>query len=118
MSPAKRFGKVEVSPEAVATIAGRTAMQSYGVVGMASRRLKDGIAELLQHDSCGKGVEVRLLDGQVFIDLYVVVEYGTKISEVARNIMRNVKFAVEQSLGTPVTRVNVNVQDLRISGKA
>ncbi|MDO8671424.1 MAG: Asp23/Gls24 family envelope stress response protein [Dehalococcoidia bacterium] len=117
MPQGKRLGKVEVSAEAVATIAGRAVIQSYGVVGMASRRFKDGIATLLHHDSCSKGVDVHLNSDQVIIDLFVVVEYGTRISEVAKNIMCNVKFAVEQSLGTPVAQVNVNVQGLRISGK-
>ena len=109
------MGKVEVSRNAIATMAGRAVTQSYGVVGMASHRLTDGIAEILQQDNYSRGVEVRFRDGQLVIDLYVVLEYGTRISEVARNIMGNVKFAVEKSVGLPVAEVNVNVQDLRVS---
>jgi len=51
------------------------------------------------------------------VDLYVVVEYGTWISEVARNIASGVKFAVEKALGQPVAQVNVNVKGLRISDR-
>jgi len=53
--------------------------------------------------------------GQVVIDLYVVIEYGTRISEVARNIMSNVKFAVESALDVKGALINVNVQDIRVS---
>jgi uncharacterized alkaline shock family protein YloU len=118
MSTIKRLGKVEVSPGAIATIAGRAVTQCYGVVGMASRRLKDGFAEILQQENLSRGVEVRFVDDQIIVDLYVVIEYGTRISEVAKNIMSNVKFAVEKSLGLPVAQVNVNVQGLRVSNGA
>jgi uncharacterized alkaline shock family protein YloU len=46
----------------------------------------------------------------------VVLEYGLRITEIAHNIMASVRFAVEQSLGLHVVRVNVNVQALRVSG--
>ncbi|MBI4757668.1 MAG: Asp23/Gls24 family envelope stress response protein [Chloroflexi bacterium] len=108
-------GRVEVSPAAIATLASRTAMECYGVVGMSAKTLTAGLAEILQQESYHRGVEVRLAGDQIVIDLYVVIEYGTRISEVAHNIMRNVKFALERSLGAPVVQVNVNVQGLRVS---
>lgn len=113
----KYWGKVEVSLDAIATIAGRAALQCYGVVGMSSRRLKDDIAEVLQQENYRRGVKVRSREGNITIDLYVVVEYGTRICEVARNIMSTVKFTVEKAMGLPVAQVNVNVQGLRISDK-
>ncbi len=109
------WGKVEVSPEAIGTIASGAVMQCYGVVGMSSRRLYGGLPEILHHDDRRRGVEVKFADGHIVIDLYVVLEYGTRISEVAQNIMSSVKFAVEKSLATPVVQVNVNVQGLRVS---
>ncbi|MDQ6693551.1 MAG: Asp23/Gls24 family envelope stress response protein [Chloroflexota bacterium] len=108
-------GKVEVSPRAIAHLASRAAQSSYGMVGLASRHARPGIAELLRRDELYKGVAVSFADGQVVIDLYVVIEYGTRISEVARNIMSNVKFSVEQALGVPVVQVNVNVHGIRVS---
>ena len=113
----RRLGKVEVSLDAVATIAGRAALQCYGVVGMSSSRLRDDIAEVLQQENYRRGVKVHSRDSNITIDLYVVVEYGTRISEVGRNIMSTVKFTVEKALGLPVAQVNVNVQGLRISDK-
>lgn len=117
MDEVSSLGRIEVSPGAIATLAGRSVSQCYGVVGMASRHLRDGIAELLQQENCNRGVDVRFVDDRIIIDLYVIIEYGTRISEVARNIMSNVKFAVERTLGVPVAEVNVNVQALRISDK-
>lgn len=109
------LGKVEVSPHAIATIAGHAIASCYGVVGMASTTLKDGLAEILQQENYSRGVKVHLVDGQIVIDLYVVIEYGVRISEVAHNIMSGVRYAVERSLGLPVAQVNVHVQGLHIS---
>jgi uncharacterized alkaline shock family protein YloU len=108
-------GKIEVSPRAIAHLASRAAQRSYGVVGLASRHARPGLAELLRREEISKGVDVGFDNGQVVVDLYVVMEYGVRISEVARNIMSNVKFALESSLGVPVVHVNVNVQGIRVS---
>ena len=62
-----------------------------------------------------KGVEVSISEGRVIVNLYVIIEYGTRISEVARNIMSSVKFALESSLGVHVVQVNVTVQGIRVS---
>lgn len=109
-----RSGKIEISPTAIASIARQAVLSSYGVVGIASGSLVGGLAELLHRDS-KRGVEVKLEDNQIVIDVYVVLEYGTRISTVAHNIMSNVKFSVEKALGVPVSQVNVHVQGLRVS---
>lgn len=111
----EKLGRIEVSQRAIASIAADAALRSYGVIGMATSRLKDGLAEILRREQQDRGVAVRLEDGQIVIDLYVVVEYGTRVSEVGRNIAQAVKFAVERATGVPVAKVNVNVQGLRVS---
>jgi uncharacterized alkaline shock family protein YloU len=112
---AQLAGKIEVSTRAVAHLASRAAERSYGVVGLATRHARPGWAELLRREEVHKGVEVNFIDDHVVIELYVVIEYGTRISEVARNIMSNVKFAVESALDVKSVRVNVNVRDIRVS---
>jgi uncharacterized alkaline shock family protein YloU len=83
---------------------------------MASKTLRDGLAVLLQKDNPHRGIEVRFLNhNNIIVDLYVIMEYGTRISEVANSIMSSVKFAVERSLELPVVQVNVNVQGVRVS---
>ena len=115
MSEETRLGKIEVSPMAIAAIASMAVLECYGVVGMASSSLRHGLAEILGKDNSRRGVEVSLVKDQVAIDLFVVLEYGLRISEVAHNIMESVKFNVEKALGIPVAEVNVHVQGLRVS---
>ena len=110
------LGKIEVSPLAVASLASDAVLRCYGVVGMApAGTLRDGLVEILQRDATHRGVEVHVRDDRIIVDLYVVIEYGTRISEVAHNIMETVKFRLEQALGMPIAEVNVHVQDLRVS---
>ena len=116
MSEDSTLGRIEVSRRAIATLASEAVLSCYGVVGMAAATLRDGIAEVLQVDNSHRGVDVEVVDGRIVIDLYVVVEYGTRISEVAHNVMETVTFHVEKSLGMPVAEVNVHVQGLRVSG--
>ncbi len=109
------FGKIHVSPRAISSIASDAVLSCYGVVGMAPATVRDGLAEILQVENSHRGVDVDVVDGQIIVDLYIVIEYGTRISEVAHNVMETVKFAVEQALGMPVAEVNVHVQGLRVS---
>jgi uncharacterized alkaline shock family protein YloU len=116
MATESYLGKIEVSPLAVASLASEAVLGCYGVVGLAAAgTLRDGLVEILQRDATHRGVEVRLRDGAIVVDLYVVIEYGTRISEVAHNIMETVKFRLERALGKPIKEVNVHVQDLRVS---
>ncbi len=92
MTEETTLGKIDISPDAIAAIASAAVVECYGVVGMASRNMLDGLAELLQHDRARRGVEVTMSEGHIAVDLYVIVEYGTRISEVAYGVMNRVKF--------------------------
>lgn len=108
------LGRIMISTKAMATIAAQAALQSYGVVGMASKNIVDGIADLIVRDP-RHGVEVKAENGVINIELYIVVEYGTRIASVATSVANGVQYQVERALGLPVNSVNVHVQDLRIS---
>jgi len=109
------LGSIEVSPTAIASLASQAVLECYGVVGMASKDLASGIVEILQPSSHRRGVDVNIGDDLIEIDLYVVIEYGTRIATVARNIQSVVKYTAEKALSVPVVAVNVHVQDLRVS---
>lgn len=110
------YGKIDISDETVAVIAGSAAMECYGLLGMASRKqFKDGIAELLGRDNLARGVEVSLENNRLFIHLYIIVSYGTKISEVAHNIQLKVKYVLHEIVGLEVAQVNIVVQGVRVS---
>jgi uncharacterized alkaline shock family protein YloU len=113
--PAENLGRVEISPGAIATIAANALESSYGVVGLAARRLRNGKAEMLRPEQVREGIEVRMDGEKIVIELYVILQYGLRISEVAHNIMRDVKYLVQNRLGMPVEQVNVNVQGLRFA---
>jgi len=107
---ARELGRIEVFPAVVGAIAGHAAVECYGIMGMAARGLRDGVATLLRRENVHRGVEVREVEGQLVIDVYVVVQYGVRITEVALNLKRAVRFEVERSTGVPVAEVNVFVQ--------
>jgi uncharacterized alkaline shock family protein YloU len=108
------LGNIYISHRAIATIACQSALESYGVVGLAAKNIAEGIAQVLVKDPT-LGVEIDF-DGQAIkIDLYIIVEYGTRITSVASSAADNVRFMVERALGLTVSQVNIHVRGLRIS---
>jgi len=108
------LGSIHVSPRAIASIAYQAALQSYGVVGLASKNVVEGLAQALVKDPT-HGVDVDY-DGQnVNVDIYIIVEYGTRIKSVAKSVANTVRYQVEKALGLPINEINVHVQGLRIS---
>ncbi len=107
---ARDRGRIEVFPGVVAAIAGHAASECYGVFGMAARNLREGVATLLRRDNLHRGVWVREAEGSLSVDVYVVVQFGVRITEVAHNLQMAVRFEVERAVGVPVAEVNVFVQ--------
>lgn len=111
-----QIGQIDVAVEVIETLAGGAAMDCYGLVGMASRKqLKDGITELLRRDNLSKGVVVREDEEGIHIDMYIIVSYGTKISEVAHNVQSKVNYTLDQTLGLSASSVNIFVQGVRVT---
>ena len=110
---ARQWGRIEVFPSAVGAIAAHASLGCYGITGMAARGLRDGFAELLRRENADRGVEVVEIEGGLEIDVFVIVQYGIRISEVAHNLQQTVKFEVERAVNVPVVKVNVNVQGVR-----
>ena len=108
------LGRIEISPTAIASVAALAVTQAYGIVGLASKNFADGVVRSLAGD-VHRGVKVTVDDARVEIDLYVIVEYGTRIASVAASLQNLVRFNVEKALGVPVEVVNVHVQGLRVS---
>ena len=116
MSDTQSEGQIQVSLSAVASIANEAVLTCYGVVGTTAKDLTSGIVNVLSKES-KRGIEIKLQDGQLVIDIYVIMEYGIRIVAVAHSIMEVVKFSIERALGIPVTAVNVHVMGLRVSNK-
>ena len=108
------LGGIHISPGAVATIAYRATLESYGVVGLAARNLADGLVKTITRDP-SRGITVRYDGEEIDIEIHVIVEYGTRISSVAESVSNTVRFPVEKALGLKVNSVNVHVAGLRVS---
>ncbi|NPV91386.1 MAG: Asp23/Gls24 family envelope stress response protein [Firmicutes bacterium] len=109
-----QWGSIFIAEEVVATIAGLATTECYGVVGMAPRTWSEGITDILGRDSLSKGVEVIWENERLRIEVHIVVGYGTRISEVARNIISQVKYRVTGCIEMPVDWVTVNVRSVKV----
>lgn len=107
------LGSIKITEEVVAIIAGMAATEVPGVASM-SGGIAGGIAEALGRKNLSKGVKVEVGEKEAAIDLYVIVEYGCRIPDVAWNIQEKVKKAVETMTGLSVVEVNIHVQGVNI----
>lgn len=108
------MGIVKISDEVVGVIAGLATTEVQGIVGM-SASLVGGITQILSgKKNLSKGVKVSVGENSATIDLYVVVEYGVKIPEVAEQVQENVKKTVETMTGLTVSSINIHVQNVII----
>jgi len=112
-----KLGKVIISEELIAMLVGVTAVECHGLIGMSSRKLKDGIAELLGRDKLSRGVEVSIDGNNLTVDLHIIVAYGVKIPEVAVNVIGKVKAAIEKQTGLTAVQINIHVQGVRMIDK-
>ena len=111
-------GQIELSDDVIATVVGGSATEIFGVVGMASKSaIRDNFQALLGKENYAKGVVVKSTDAGIAVDVYTVMSYGVKISEVSKNIQERVKFNLENQLGIKTEAVNVYVQNIKVEGK-
>ena len=104
------YGRITVTEEAISEVAGKSALECYGVVDLVSKKLSD----LFRKSKLSRGVRVFTNGDRVFIDLYVVLKYGVSIDAVATTLKKTVKYDVEKFTGMVVDTVNVNVIGIRV----
>ena len=109
-----KYGNISISYHAIATIAYQAALKSYGVVGLANENFARGISRFFSKDK-QSGVVVGFENDALYLNLYIIVEYGTRIASVTKSVANSVKFNVEKLVGVPVNEVNVHVRGLRVS---
>ena len=106
-------GSVRITDDAVAHVVGHTVLECYGIVGMAQRSLVRGVARMLGRDTLTQGVEVERDGDELRIDLYVILEYGLNLAEVAAAVRSRVVYQVERLTGLRVTDVGIHIQGVR-----
>lgn len=108
-------GEINVSSNVYTTIAGMAASNCFGVKGMAVRSMTDGLVHLLRKEAAGKGVLVTFHpDGEISIDLHIIVDYGVNISAVGEAIISEVRYVVTKTTDTQVRAVNVFVDAIMV----
>lgn len=115
MSESKNpLGNIFISYRALATIACQSALEVYGVVGLAPKNFAEELVHALVKDPVS-GVDIHFDGNAIRIDLFLVIEYGTRIKSVATSVSESVQYMVEKSVGLPVSHINIHVRGLRIS---
>lgn len=107
------MGGIKIADEVVAIIAGIAATEVQGVAGM-SGGIAGGIAEILGRKNLSKGVKVEVGEKEAAIDLYIIVEYGSRIPDVAWEAQEKVKKSVETMTGLNVVEVNIHIQGVNM----
>jgi len=112
--PDQSSGTIHIANDVLADLAGFAALESYGVVGMASPTLAEGVAQLLPRQKLRKGVKVCSTDAGVEVDLYVVIEHGTNLTEVSHNLANRVRYVLNDTADVPVSRIDVHVMGVKV----
>lgn len=109
-----KMGEILIDHEVLAKYAGSAAVECFGVVGMASVNMKDGLVKLLNRNSISHGVNVEVEENRIKIDLHIIVAYGVSIQAVADNLISNVAYKVEEFTGMEVSKITVYVEGVRV----
>ena len=107
------LGSILIDTDVIATYAGSVAVECFGIVGMATVSMKDGLVRLLKKDSLKNGIQVTVEDNKISLDFHVIVAYGVSISAVADNLINNVKYKVEDFTGMEIEKINIYVEGVR-----
>ena len=109
------LGNVQIDKDVIAKYAGSSAVECFGIVGMAAVNVKDGFAKLLKRESLTHGVGVTVSESNtITIDLHIIVSYGVSILAVSENLVDNVKYKVEQFAGIEIEKINIFVEGVRV----
>ena len=109
-----QMGEVLIDTDVIAKYAGSVAVECFGIVGMASVNMKDGLVKLLKGDNLTRGVNVQINDNKITLSFHVIVAYGVSISAVSDNLMSNVKYKVEEFTGMTIEKINIFVEGVRV----
>jgi len=108
------YGKIDISLDAIAQVAGNAVMNVFGVVGLgSSRSVADSINVMLNKESFREGVTAKKEKGSYIINLYIIVSYGVKVSEVISEVQTQVGYYLSKTFDIKFDQVNVFVQGVK-----
>ena len=108
-------GTVSLDENVVAQVAGMTALDCFGIVGMGIVSVKDGIVKQLKGNNITQGIHVTFDEnGDIVVELHIVVAYGVSISTVCDNLISTVQYSIEEMTGMKVKAINIFVEGVRV----
>ena len=108
------MGNISIDQDVIAQYAGTVATECFGVVGMASMNVRDGLVRLLKKDNMTRGIQVILNNNKLTLNFHIVVSYGVSILAVADNLISSVKYKVEEFTGIEVEKMNIYVEGVKV----
>jgi uncharacterized alkaline shock family protein YloU len=109
-----KYGKIDISLDAIASVAGSTVMNVFGVVGLGTKRsLSDNINVFLNIERYKDGVVVKKDKSGYTVSLYIIVAYGVKITEVIAEVQHQVKYYLSKAFDVKFAAINVLVQGVK-----
>lgn len=113
------LGNIQITDKAVATLVGSAVLECYGVVGVTSKRIRDSIKdyalEVLKKENYTKGVIVSNKNNAIVVDLYLILAFEVRVSQVIFEVQKRVKYVLEKTLNIDVKEVNVHVEGIKVS---
>lgn len=108
-------GGIDISAQAIASVAGSAAIECYGVVGLSAKdSISDRVDNLLGKQNFQQGIICeKEKKGGYNINLYLVVASETRITEIVTEIQKKVKYILEKTFGIKFEKVNVYVQGIK-----
>ena len=109
------LGSVSISSDVIAQYAGVSAIECFGIVGMASVGVKDGLVTLLKgRNNLTRGVRVNINgDNSVDIEFSIIVAYEVNINTIAKNLVENVSYKVKELTGMDIRKITIYVEGVR-----
>ena len=108
------LGTIFIAEDVMLKVVGYAVLECYGIVAMSSKRATDGIVEWFGKENLSRGVQIRLNEDQLDVDLYIIVEYGVSVAEVCKTIVEVVRYKLESMTGVKVRNVNISVEGIRV----
>jgi uncharacterized alkaline shock family protein YloU len=108
------YGNITITDEAIAIVAGFTALDCYGVVDLVNNKATDNIQQAFKKQPLNRGIKITTLGNRINIELSVILKYGVAINAVADSLKKSVKYNVEKFTGMIVDAINVRVVGVRV----
>lgn len=108
------LGSIVIDTNVIATYAGSMAVECFGIVGMASVNMKEGLVKLLKRENLAQGISVTVSENKITLNFHVIVAYGVSISAVCNNLVDSVKYKVETFTGMEVEKINIFIEGVRV----